>query len=51
MAASKALGHKRITTTQRYAHLAAEDVRAALNAAEESHAKVTQNNVKLVINN
>ncbi len=33
MAASKALGHKRITTTQRYAHLAAEDVRAALDAA------------------
>ena len=32
-AASKALGHKRITTTQRYAHLSAEDVRAALNAA------------------
>lgn len=33
MAASKALGHKRITTTQRYAHLAAEDVRSALDAA------------------
>lgn len=33
LAASKALGHKRITTTQRYAHLSAEDVRAALDAA------------------
>lgn len=51
MAASKALGHKRITTTQRYAHLAAEDVRAALNAAEENHAKLTQNQVKQVISN
>lgn len=51
MAASKVLGHKRITTTQRYAHLAAEDVRAALNAAEENHAKVAQRPVKIVINN
>lgn len=51
MAASKALGHKRITTTQRYAHLAAEDVRAALNAAEENHAKSTQKPIKIVINN
>lgn len=42
MAASKVLGHKRVTTTQRYAHLAAEDVRAALNAAEADHAKLTQ---------
>jgi len=32
-AAGKALGHTRITTTQRYAHLNAEDVRAALDAA------------------
>ena len=32
-AAGKALGHTRITTTQRYAHLTAEDVRAALDAA------------------
>ncbi|NDB68922.1 MAG: site-specific integrase [Methylocystaceae bacterium] len=51
MAASKALGHKRITTTQRYAHLASEDVRAALNAAEENHAKVTQLPNKDAVNN
>lgn len=51
MAASKVLGHKRVTTTQRYAHLAAEDVRAALNAAEESHAKNTQKPIKIIVNN
>ncbi|MBN8968984.1 MAG: site-specific integrase [Rhizobiales bacterium] len=33
MAASKALGHSKISTTQRYAHMLAEDVRAALDAA------------------
>lgn len=33
MAASKALGHARIATTQRYAHLQADDIRAALDAA------------------
>lgn len=51
MAASKVLGHKRVTTTQRYAHLAAEDVRAALNAAEQSHAKLTQTQKIKVIEN
>lgn len=33
VAAQKALGHARISTTQRYAHMLAEDVRAALDAA------------------
>lgn len=33
MAASKALGHARVATTQRYAHVLAEDLRAALDAA------------------
>jgi integrase len=33
VAVQKALGHSRISTTQRYAHMLAEDVRAALDAA------------------
>lgn len=33
VAVQKALGHTRISTTQRYAHMLAEDVRAALDAA------------------
>lgn len=39
-AAGKALGHARITTTERYAHLHAEDVRAALDAAAPVAAEV-----------
>ncbi len=33
VAVQKALGHSKISTTQRYAHMLAEDVRAALDAA------------------
>lgn len=33
MAASQALGHARVATTQRYAHMSSEDLRAALDAA------------------
>jgi len=33
VAVQKALGHSRVSTTQRYAHMLAEDVRAALDAA------------------
>lgn len=51
VAASKILGHKRVTTTQRYAHLSSDDVRAALNAAEQNHAKITQNQIKIIATN
>ena len=42
VAAQKALGHARISTTQRYAHMLAEDVRAALDAAAPLVAPATQ---------
>ena len=49
------LGHERVTTTEKYAHALAEDVRAALNAAipteiptagEDATAKPLQRNGK-----
>lgn len=44
VAAQKALGHKRISTTQRYAHMLAEDVRAALDAASPVVAPIADMN-------
>jgi integrase len=46
VAAQKALGHARISTTQRYAHMLAEDVRAALDAAAPLAAPVASTPVE-----
>lgn len=46
VAVQKALGHSRISTTQRYAHMLAEDVRAALDAAAPAIPAVAESPVK-----